>query len=343
MSIITPRIAYKINGNFEYETAEILCEKQQGVHWLKSEIPMGSDIKNWHKDLTESEKHVIGKVLVGFTQAETIVEEYWSSMVSKWFPKPEIKNMAITFASMETIHAQSYSMLNTELGLDNFEAFLEDETTSAKLESLMEVKSNSLIRKNYEDVETHERLTWLRDVARSLAIFSAFTEGVNLFSSFAILKNFSRRNLMKGVGQVVAFSVRDESLHSTGGCWLYRQMIKELPEIANEAFEETIYEAARLSLKLELDFIDDAYSMGAVEGLPKETLQNYIKFRTNTKLQDILLSPIFEVDTELIKDMEWFTSLSAGVEFQDFFAGRVTEYAKGQQNWDSNYVFNSKS
>ncbi len=71
---------------------------------------------------------------------------------------------------------------------------------------------------------------------------SAFTEGVNLFSSFAILMSFQLRNLMKGTGQIVEWSVRDESLHSKAGCWLFRTMVEEMPEL-NEGMEAQIYDA----------------------------------------------------------------------------------------------------
>lgn len=134
----------------------------------------------------------------------------------------------------------------------------------------------------------------------------------------------------------------DESLHSTAGCWLYRQLVSENPEILTDDFKNSIYEAAKLSVQLETDFIWKAFEMGDIKGLSKEQLINFIKFRTNTKLSDLDLDPIFPVDDNLVKEMEWFTNLSAGVEFQDFFAGRVTEYAKGQQNWNEDHVFDEK-
>ena len=224
--ITKPRFAYKVNGVFEYPKAEEFCEKQQNVHWLKSEIALNGDVKDWNSKLTDSEKHLIGQVLKGFTQTETLVNDYWTQLVTKWFPKPEIIGMATTFGSFEVVHMQSYSMLNQELGLDDFEAFMEDETTSAKLEALMDVKNTDINPKGFfrklkrflnKNVAQPLNWKWLKkvtrdktleEIARSLAVFSAFAEGVNLFSSFAILMSFSRRNLLKGVGQIVAFSVR---------------------------------------------------------------------------------------------------------------------------------------
>lgn len=335
MSLTHRREVYK---PFEYPKAFEYFEKQQQAHWLPTEVSMASDINDWKTELTEVERSVVGNVLKGFTQAEIHVEDYWSRKVAKWFPKPELCMMANTFAGMETIHIWGYSYLNDSLGLEDYKAFLDDEATMAKLQRL---KGNLGTKTNKENI------------ARSLAIFSGFTEGVHLFSSFAILLNFSRFNKLKGVGQIVTWSIRDESLHSEAGCWLFREFCKENPGI-KEAIEEDIYEAARLTVKLEDDFIDMCYSPTScgdealnkmfdlgIEGLDKDDLKQYIRHRTNTKLQDLgYASNWRNIDKEAVKRMEWFDALSTGVEFQDFFAQRVTTYSKGvNSNWDMNYIF----
>jgi ribonucleoside-diphosphate reductase beta chain len=302
--------------------------KQQQAHWLHTEVPMMSDINDWKQNLTETEKNIIGSILKGFAQTETVVNDYWSGLVTKWFRKPEIIKMAVTFGSFETIHAEAYSLLNEELGLDDFSEFLEDEATMAKIQALMDV------RDSFDgEIDWHER-------AKSLAIFSAFTEGVNLFSSFAILLSFKLRNLLKGVGQIVEWSIRDESLHSEAGCWLFRQLLIEKPELNTPELKEAVRQAALLSLKLELDFIDKVYNMGDLDGCSKYDLVSFIKYRVNTKMQDLGYEPVVNgIDDASIKRMKWFDSLSAGKQHTDFFANRVTNYSKGVQNWDANDLF----
>ena len=173
------------------------------------------------------------------------------------------------------------------------------------------------------------------EIAKSLAIFSAFTEGVNLFSSFAVLLSFKMRNKLKGVGQIVEWSIRDESMHSDAGCWLFRTLIEENPELKTPELEAAINEAALLSLKLELDFIDKVYELGDLEGCNKYDLQHFIKNRVNTKLADLGYKPIVsDVDMNAVGRMKWFDHLSAGKQHTDFFANRVTNYSKGHMNWD---------
>jgi ribonucleoside-diphosphate reductase beta chain len=301
---------------FEYQTAFEFYKDQHRAHWLADEVPLSSDLNDWKLKLSESEKSLIGNILKSFAQTETYVNDYWATKVAVWFPKHEIKAMACAFADFESIHAEAYARLNEELGLDDFEAFMEDEEAKAKIDRLVELPGDTL-----------------REKALSLAIFSAFTEGVNLFSSFAILMSFQLRNLMKGTGQIVEWSVRDESLHSKAGCWLFRTMLEEMPEL-NEGMEKQIYEACDLSVKLEFDFIDKAFEMGEIEGLNKDQLKNFIKERANQKLIELGYNPLYnDIDPNLLKQMEWFGHLTSGKTHQDFFAGRVTDYSKSTADW----------
>lgn len=323
MSLIEERVVYK---PFEYPKAYDYWLKQQQAHWLHTEVPMSQDITDWNSNLKDHEKNVIGGILKGFAQTETVVNDYWTGLVTKWFRKPEVIMMATTFGSFETIHAEAYSLLNEQLGLDNFAEFMEDEATKAKIESLINVASSHDSKKDWHEI------------AKSLAIFSAFTEGVNLFSSFAVLLSFKMRNKLKGVGQIVEWSVRDESLHSEAGCWLFRVLVSENPKLLSPVLIDEIETAARLAIKLEFDFIDKVFEMGNLENLSKEDLKNFIKHRVNTKMGDLGLKPLIpssEIDKGALKTMKWFDAVIAGKQQTDFFANRVTNYSKGHMDWSN--------
>ncbi len=316
MALMDPRPTYR---PFEYEKAYDYWEKQQQSHWLHFEISMESDIHDWKINLTEAERQLIGHILKGFTQSEIFIQEYWSSQVANWFKKPEIQMMAATFSAFESIHAVSYAYLNDSLGLDDYEAFLHEPTAKAKIDRLMSSRG-----------KTKE------DIARSLAIFSAFNEGVNLFSSFAILLNFSRFNKLKGLGQIIAFSIKDESLHADAGCWLFRNFVKEYPEIWTDSLKKDIIEAARLTIELEDHFIEKAFAVGGTEGIDLNDMKAFIRHRCNTKLQDLGLSSNWKnINKAAIERMKWFDQLSAGNILTDFFAQRVTNYSKGHVDFSN--------
>jgi len=177
--------------------------KQAQAFWLHTEISMQGDVKDWNENLTPEEKNLVGNILLGFAQTECAVSDYWTTMVTRWFPKHEIKQMAMMFGSQETIHATAYSYLNETLGLEDFAGFLHEPAIADRFEFLMNTEADW----TFEDLQENARAR--KQVARSLAIFSAFAEGVALYSSFAVLYSFQMRDKLKGIGQQMKWSVSD--------------------------------------------------------------------------------------------------------------------------------------
>ena len=306
--------------------------KQAQAFWLHTEIPMQGDVKDWNERLTKEEKNLVGNILLGFAQTECAVSDYWTNMVTDWFPKHEIRQMAMMFGSQETIHATAYSYLNETLGLDDFSAFLHEPAVAEKFELLTQTTADW----THEDLATNPQAR--KEVARSLAIFSAFSEGVSLYSSFAVLYSFQMRNLLKGIGQQMKWSVRDESLHSKMGCQLFRHMVEEFPDLLEDS-KETILEAAKLIVDLESRFIDMIFEQGDLENLKRDDLKEFIKARTNSKLEELGYKGIFEYNKEQAENLEWFYHLTGGLTHTDFFAIRPTDYSKANEGEDWGDLF----
>jgi len=288
---------------------------------LHTEIPMSGDVKDWNEKLTESEKNLVGNILLGFAQTECAVSDYWTQKVVGWFPKHEIQQMAMMFGSQETIHAVAYSYLNETLGLEDFEAFLHDPATMDRFDNLVACDDNDRT-----------------GIGRSLAIFSAFAEGVSLYSAFAVLYSFQLRNMLKGIGQQMKWSVRDESLHSKMGCQLFRHMCEEDTTLLN-ACREDITKAADAMHDAEMNYIDKMFEMGDIENLKAYDLKQFIKKRLNEKLVELgydELDSYFDYDAKAADNLEWFYHLTGGVTHTDFFAIRPTDYSKANEgeDWD---------
>jgi ribonucleoside-diphosphate reductase beta chain len=299
---------------FEYPQFYEFYRNQQLVHWTKDEINLGQDVQDWNMHLTQNEKDVIGGILKGFTQMEILVGDYWRK-IAEWFPKPEIAMMASAFSYFESIHMDNYAMINEQLQLDDFSAFLYDTATKEKLDYFIE----------------RPEITSKEEIAKSIAIFSAFAEGCLLFSSFAVLLSFQKENLMKGVGQIVSFSIRDENSHSQGGIYLFNKIVEEYPEIKQQ-IKNDILEAANICYQLEEQFLNNLFKTGNIRTLTKEELLNFVKDRLNLKLQELGYEKIFEINKKLLQNISWFGSLSSGREFGDFFATRVSEYSQNKIN-----------
>lgn len=302
---------------FEYQWAYDYWFAQQNAHWLHTEISMQKDVKDWLEELTEVEKLTIGEILKGFAQTETAVEDYWGKYITTWFPKPEIKMMATTFAAFETIHATAYSYLNDTLGLDDFEAFMEDDATMDRLDQLINIDLGARTE----------------DIAKSLALFSACAEGVSLFSQFAILLSFRKKNLLTGIGQQMIFSCRDESLHSEAGCTLFRELCKEQTHL-RAAIESDIYKGFNLFLKKEFAYIDSIFKHGDLETITKAQIKNFLYDRANRKLQELGYAPVYLVNQGLLEEMQWFYVMVSGEQQTDFFANRETGYSKPNEDWN---------
>ena len=325
MELFKERIEYKPFEYPEYYTEGWL--KQAQAFWLHTEISMQGDLKDWNENLSEEEKNLVGNILLGFAQTECAVSDYWTTMVTKWFPKHEIKQMAMMFGSQETIHATAYSYLNESLGLEDFEAFLHEPAIAEKFEFLTATSADW----THMDLQTNPDAR--KEVARSLAIFSAFAEGVSLYSSFAVLYSFQMRNLLKGIGQQMKWSVRDESLHSKMGCQLFREMCNEYPELFEEV-KDDVHEAAKHMIEMEHNFIDMIFEKGDLENLKSTDLKEFISKRGNEKLKELGYEPAFEFNDKKAANLDWFYHLTGGITHTDFFAVRPTDYAKAGEGED---------
>ena len=223
------------------------------------------------------------------------------------------------FGSQETIHAVAYSYLNETLGLEDYKAFLHEPATAKRFENLVAYEGNNP-----------------RSIATSLAIFSAFAEGVSLYSAFAVLYSFQMRNLLKGIGQQMKWSVRDESLHSKMGCKLFRHMCEEDSQLLSLCRED-VTKAAETMVKLECDYIDKMFEMGDIEGIKSSDLKHFIKKRANEKLVElgyVDLGSYFPYDEKAATNLDWFYHLTGGVTHTDFFALRPTDYSKANEGED---------
>jgi len=317
MGLFDNRIAYKPFEYPEYYTEGWL--KQAQAFWLHTEIPMSGDVKDWNEKLTEEEKSLVGNILLGFAQTECAVSDYWTQKVVSWFPKHEIQQMAMMFGSQETIHAVAYSYLNETLGLEDFEAFLHEPATAERFDNLVA----------YEGTDPVE-------IGKSLAVFSAFAEGVSLYSAFAVLYSFQMRNLLKGIGQQMKWSVRDESLHSRMGCRLFRHMCEE-KDFLKESCKPHIVEAAHVMHDAEMKYIDKMFEAGDIEGMKSYDLKQFIKKRINEKLVELgykELAEEFEYDEKASEKLDWFYHLTGGHTHTDFFAIRPTDYSKANEGED---------
>lgn len=322
MSLLDPRQAFK---PYDYSEAYTFWELQQTSFWLHTEISMDSDIYDWKFNLTESERNIIGNILKSFVQSEVLIGDYWRK-IADTFPKPEIALMASAFSGMEGIHQVAYAYLQDSLGLNDFESFLQDETVIERLQQISKFPEYVTTQHgHYLELKAADE-QYRKDLARSIAVFSSFGEGVLLFSAFTILMSFAQRGLMRGLGEIIELSIRDESLHARAGCWLFRTFMSENQDI--KGIKKEIYEACNLALEIEDKFIDSVFVTASLPNCEPEDLKQFIRSRANKQLKEIGLKPQFKIDRQAIKRLNWFDIASSGDQHGDFFSSRITQYAR---------------
>jgi ribonucleoside-diphosphate reductase beta chain len=316
MSILEPRSFYK---PFSYPWAYEAYKAQSQMHWVPEEVPLKEDVNDWVLHLTQSEKNLLTQLFRFFTQADIDIAAGYYDKFLPLFPAPELRMMMGTFAAMEAIHIDAYSLLLETVGMPEVEykAFQDYEDMAAKHEYLDSIQVEQWPSIGPRDISGY---------AKALAIYSAFGEGLQLFSSFAILLNFPRFGKMKGMGRIVTWSIRDETLHVQSMIQLFHTLRIENPEIWTDEFKGTLYQACRDMVELEDKFIDLAFEMGDMEGLTADQTKTYIRYIADRRLLQLGLKPHYGVKDS---PLPWLDDMLALSEEVNFFENRVTEYNKG--------------
>lgn len=323
MSVLGNRTNYK---PFLYPFAFEGYTKQKQMHWIPEEVQLREDIQDWNKKLTKEEKNLLTQLFRFFTTADVDVAKGYIQKFMPWFGgHPELAMMMSTFASLEAIHVEAYSLLLDTVGMPELEysAFDKYKEMAAKHDYVA----------NLTDTDT------VQGKAKALAIYSAFTEGMQLFSSFAILLNFTRFGKMKGMGKIVTFSIKDESLHCEYMIKLFRQLIQENIHVWTDEFKKELYDVAREMVKLEDAFIDLVFEQDGVEGITSDEVKQYIRYIADRRLLQLGLKTEFKVKKN---PLHWLDEMLNAPEHASFFETRVSEYQKGALKGDWSNVFKTK-
>jgi len=306
-TLLTPNPVYK---PFNYPWCYEAWLTQQRLHWLPEEVPMADDVKDWKNKITDAERNLLTQIFRFFTQADVEVNNCYMKHYSQIFEPTEVKMMLVAFSNIETVHIAAYSHLLDTIGMPEIEysAFLKYKEMKDKYDYMQDFNMNSK-----------------EDIVRTMAVFGAFTEGLQLFASFAILMNFPRHNKMKGMGQIVSWSVRDETLHTLSVIRLLRTFIKENPEVWNPKMHQEIYDACDTIIHHEDAFIDLAFQMGPIEGLTADEVKQYIRYIGDRRLMQLGLQPKYGTSDN---PLPWMDVMLNAIEHTNFFENRATEYSR---------------
>ena len=312
-----------------YSWAYDCWKRQQQTHWMGEEVPLGADIKDWASDrVTDGERRLLTQIFRFFTQSDVEVGDNYLKRYIPIFQPLEVQMMMAAFSNMETVHIDAYALLLKTLGMPK--------TEFAAFRDYAEMRDKA-------DYMHGFGVATCADVARTLAMFGAFTEGMALFASFAMLLNFPRHNKMNGMGQIVSWSVRDESLHCEGIIRLFHEWNRETGALT-KAVRDDIVDVAKTMVGLEERFVDLAFGLGRVEGMSDADIKSYVRYIADWRLTQLRLPPVFGWFEETENGyrplrphpLPWLVEILNGVEHANFFEQRATEYSKAASrgSWD---------
>ena len=305
---------------FDYPQFITGWEISTSMFWTVAEINFDLDVYQFYNLLTKDEQDVLKMLLGFFTQTDVEVSKGYITLLQV-INLIEAQIMMFGFGYMETIHIRAYETLNIKLRLSesSFRDFVKYKSTSAKYDYLNQYSVGSP-----------------QEIARTIAFISGFVEGFMIFSSFCILFNFPRFGLMKGLGQVASWSLRDETLHNNYMTQLFHAFIIEYADEINfELLEKEILETCKHCIILEDAFIDECFEGRTVRGITPDVVKSYIrklaKLRINALGFKYPEESYFQSDITLYP--EWIKEATAASELVDFFSNRPTEYAKMNYSW----------
>lgn len=294
------------------------------MHWLPEDASLTKDVMDWANHINPGQKQFLLNLFRFFTQADiSVASAYANKFVPMFSGNPEVAMMLLSFAAREGVHVHAYSLLIDTIGLPEREytAFLEYAAMKDKYDFL-------------ENVRTDNHF----ELAKSMAIYSAFTEGMQLYASFVMLVHFENLGLMPGMVNVVRWSMADEALHANSMIKLFHAFCDEyLSKAEREALKPEIQDIARKMVDLEDKFIDLAFNTvseddlnaGLLAGkkrLTKEDIKTYIRHVADARLAQLGFDGCFGNPANPLR---WVEESMGNVEFANFFETKPTEYSKG--------------
>lgn len=296
-----------------YPQAEEYRLQSEDIHWIVKEVEMTKDLEDF-KSASIEEKEFIKNILSIFTQSDFNVAANYLPLIQK-IKNNEVRGMLTSFMAREFIHQEGYAHLNESLGFPDsyYTDFLKHQETLEKDSYMAEAVFESFGLK----------------LAKGILL-----EGISLFGSFVMLKNFERVGKYLGTCTINEWSLRDESLHVEGNAWLFRTWCDENPREINDSFKKHIYTMAREIVELEKNFVEFAFGSYQPPMLDKEDVKAYIEYIADRRLLQLGLKPNFNCSTN---PLPWMDELNNGSSLANFFEKRVTDYAVAGMDGDFIY------
>ena len=253
---------------FPLEHSDLWAMYKQHVasFWTADEIDLSADLVDWHEKLNDNERHFISMVLAFFAGADGIVVENLAERFCREVTVPEARCFYGFQMAMESIHQETYCLL-----IDTYISNPEDRAT--------------LFNAHTTVPSVERKAKWAQRYIGSKAAFAerlvafAAVEGIFFAGSFCAVFWLKKRGLLPGLTFSNELISRDEGLHCTFACHLYKKLLRKLPE-------ETIHKVIGEAVEVEKGFICDALPVSLI-GMNANLMGQYIEFVADRLIKDL--------------------------------------------------------
>lgn len=274
--------------------------------WVAEEIELEKDLDDWNNKLNDNERYYIEHILAFFAQADGIVNENILLRFQKEVTVLEAQYFYQFQGMIENIHAEVYAMF--------IDTYINDPN---KREYLFNAIENVPCVKKKADWA----LKWISSDQASFGerlLAFACVEGIFFSGSFAAIFWLRKRGLLKGLSQANTLISRDEGLHQSFACLLYREYLHH-----SKPTKERAYQIVKEACEIEKEFQTDALPVSLI-GMNKDLMAQYIEYVSDMLLEMINLEPIYNTRNPFD-----FMDLISMIHVGNFFEGRDTNYRMG--------------
>ena len=295
----------------KYPFIDQLSQRQLAFFWRPEEIDLSKDRLDYMERLNDNERHVFLSNLKYQTLLDSVQGRALVIALLKITSLPELENWIETWSFSETIHSRSYTHIIRNLVANPgiiFDDIIENKYISSRASAITDrydafINGIDLmnVAKEYKEHDEEgwcERTTYaLKKMLYLLLVDINALEALRFFVSFACSFSFAERALMEGNAKVIKLIARDELLHREGTVMILERLRNgsEGPEWAQIAEEckDLVPEIVKSVAEQEIQWAEYLFKDGAILGLNKEILSQYIKYLANSNLGMLGVEPIY--------------------------------------------------
>ena len=301
-----------------YQWAYDLYNQAVRNTWFPHEIALGEDVRDFEA-MTPDEQHAVKFLMAFFNPAELIVNRSIALGIYPYLKAPECHLYLAKQMWEEANHCVSFEYVLQTFGFDRtkiFSVHLETPSMKAKEDFI-----NYYVKRMTEvslDIESDEGK---RDFIRNIVATNIVMEGVWFYSGFMVALSFRQRNQLRNFGSMIAWVLRDESLHLKFGINLVTEAISENAQVITSEFADEIREMIIKGVELEVAYNQDLFPRGIL-GLNADYVNQYVKYVADRRLEELGFEPHFNVTNPA----KWMATATDVHELVNFFEMQNTSY-----------------